>query len=111
MPGGTAAGSPPPSSAPIFAQEDKTACQHPNIRWREVVNQNEADPRPNSRPSWIEAENDVLANMDFPAVHRLKFHSTNPIERLNGDIKRRTNVVGIFPNEDAIIRSVGAILI
>ena len=49
--------------------------------------------------------------MSLPSEHRAKLHSTNQLERLHGKIKRRTNVVGIFPNEDAITRLIGAILV
>ena len=58
-----------------------------------------------------EAEADVLAYMQFPAQHRAKIHSTDPLERLNGKIKRRSEVVGIFPNEAAVIRLIGALLL
>ena len=49
--------------------------------------------------------------MSFPAQHRAKLHSTNPLEHVSGEIKRRTEVVGIFPNQKAITRLVGAILL
>jgi len=91
----------------IFAQEDKKAAR---AQWRRVTDQ--MRPRlPKLATFMDEAEEDVLAYMDFPAAHWVKLHSTNPIERTNGEIKRRTNVVGIFPNEAAIVRLVGAILL
>jgi transposase-like protein len=55
-----------------------------------------------------DSEDDVLAYMAFPPQHRTKLHSTNPLERLNKEVKRRADVVGIFPSEASIIRLIGA---
>ena len=93
--------------ATAFAQEDAEAA---SAQWRLVADQ--LRPKaPKLAALMDEAEHDVLAYMTFPREHRQKLHSTNPIERLHAEIKRRTNVVGIFPNEDAITRLVGAILL
>ena len=56
------------------------------------------------------AEDDVLAYMNFPPEHWTRIYSTNPLERLNKEIKRRTNVVGVVPDEPSVIRLVGSIL-
>jgi putative transposase len=90
-----------------FAQNDGEAAR---VQWRSVADQLRVRV-PKLAAIMDDAEADVLAYMSFPTAHRPKLHSTNPIERLNGEIKRRTEVVGIFPNEEAITRLIGAILL
>ena len=93
--------------ATAFAQDDAQAA---SAQWRLVADQ--LRPKaPKLATLMDDAEHDVLAYMTFPREHRTKLHSTNPIERVHAEIKRRTNVVGIFPNEDAVTRLVGAILL
>jgi transposase-like protein len=96
-----------PFISTAFAQNDADAAR---TQWRKVADQ----LRPTTRrlaEFMDEAETDVLAYMTFPKEHWTKIHSVNPLERLNGEVKRRINVVGIFTNEDAITRLVGAILL
>jgi putative transposase len=93
--------------ATAFAQDSAEAAK---AQWRRVADQ--LRPKlPKLAAFMDEAESDVLAYMSFPPEHWSKLHSTNGLERLNGEIKRRTEVVGIFPNDEAIVRLVGAILL
>jgi transposase-like protein len=93
--------------ATAFAQDTAAAAK---TQWRQVADQVRSK-LPKLAALLDEAEEDVLAYMTFPKEHRTKLHSTNPLERVNGEVKRRVEVVGIFPNEDAITRLIGAILL
>jgi putative transposase len=91
----------------VFAQDTHEAAIE---QWRAVADQLRTK-FPKLAALMDDAESDVRAFMTFPKAHRVQIHSTNPLERLNAEIKRRTDVVGIFPNEAAITRLVGALLL
>ena len=91
----------------IFAQPDPAAVSD---AWDEVRDQLAAS-FPKVAPLMDEAKAEVLAFTSFPNAHWRKIWSTNPLERLNKEIKRRSRIVGIFPNAAAVIRLVGAVLI
>ena len=90
----------------VFAQPTAEAARQ---QWRQVAD--------SFRPRWPrlaalldEAETDVLAYLAFPAAHWRQIWSTNPLERLHKELKRRTDVIGIFPNAAAVVRLLGALL-
>jgi transposase-like protein len=90
----------------VFVQPDQAAAHQ---TWRQVADQLRGR-FPKAAALMDGAEEDVLAYFAFPAPHRVKLHSTNTLERLNKEVKRRANVVGIFPNEASILRLIGAVL-
>jgi putative transposase len=91
----------------VFAQDSAEAA---SAQWRVVADQLRGK-FPKLAAMMDDAESDVLAFKSFPKAHWAQIASTNPLERLNAEIKRRTNVVGIFPNDAAITRLVGALLL
>jgi transposase-like protein len=90
----------------VFAQPDAAGAQE---QWRRVAD-GFRPVYPRLATLLDEAEADVLAYLAFPREHWRQIWSNNPLERLNKEVKRRTDVVGIFPNSAAVIRLVGAVL-
>ena len=91
----------------IFAQPDPEAVSK---TWDEVRD-HLATSFPKVGPLMDQAKAEVLAFTSFPKAHWRKIWSTNPLERVKKEIKRRSRVVGIFPNAAAVVRLVGAVLI
>lgn len=91
----------------IFAQETKADAM---AQWDAVADALR-DKQPKLGAMMDASREDVLAYMDFPREHWPQIASTNPLERVNREVKRRSDVVGIFPNDQAVTRLVGALLL
>ncbi len=91
----------------IFAQPDPT---HVRRQLAEVADMLRSQ-FPEVATMLTDASEDILAFTGFPHAHWRKIWSTNPLERLNGEIKRRTNVVGIFPNDASVLRLITAVVV
>src|SRR5918998_149798 len=91
----------------IFAQETEAEAA---AQWNTVADALR-EKQPKLSAMMDASREDVLAYMDFPKEHWPQIASTNPLERLNKEVKRRADVVGIFPNDEAIIRLVGALML
>jgi len=90
----------------VFAEPDPASAHQ---RWRQVAD-GFRKPYPRLAGLLEDAEEDVLAYLAFPAAHWRQIWSNNPLERLNREVKRRTDVVGIFPNSVAVLRLAGMVL-
>ena len=89
----------------VFAQPDMASARE---QLRRVAARLAGYPK--AQALLIEAEDDILAHMALPESHRRRLHSTNPLERLNAELKRRSKVVGVFPNPASVERLLGAVL-